>query len=361
MTNYTLYATPLSLYSGKARAYLRWKNVSFDEVLTTREVMQDILPVIGWPVIPIMRLDSGTLVQDTGDIITHVEADHPTPPVMPGSPLQDFISEILHVYGDEWLTIPAMHYRWHYNEDFTYAEFGKTVAPNADTQTQYEIGKKNGAKFKGFVPMLGITEDTIPAIESSYKAFLSEFSNHLDEHPFLMGARPSLADFSFYGPLYAHLYRDPASGDIMKALAPNVVAWVERLLTADYGDGELASNDCIPETLYPLLKRHFAEHLPVLQRTNALLAAWAENQSSGAEIPRALGMAEFSIGDTNGQTLAKTFSLYRLQAAMDKYEGLSAADKEKADHILETTGGGALKEFKVAARLTRKNYKLVLA
>ena len=123
----------------------------------------------------------------------------------------------------------------------------------------------------------------------------------------------------------------------------------------------MAADDHIPESLYPLLTRHFAEHLPVLQQTNTLLEGWAENQSSGTEVPRALGMAEFIIGETKGQTIAKTFSLYRLQAALDIYAELTATEKARADAVLQQTGGAELIDFKLAARLTRKNYKLVLA
>ena len=144
-----------------------------------------------------------------------------------------------------------------------------------------------------------------------------------------MGGRPSLADFALYGPLYAHLYRDPASGEIMKARAPNVAEWVERLLTGDYAAGELA--DHVPETLLPILARHAAEHLPVLEQTNALLGAWAEGKTAGTEVPRALGTAMFNIEGVEGGIIARPFSLFRLQAALDVYAGLTDAERAKAD------------------------------
>ena len=359
MTDYTLYGAPVSLFSGKARAYLRWKGVTFDEILTRTEVMKELLPIIGWPVIPVLRTKGGDWIQDTGDIMARVEADHPYPPVTPNNGVQRFVSELLHVYGDEWLALPAMHYRWNYNEQWTFQSFGALAAPGADPETQLEIGKKRGQMFKGFVPMLGINETTIPAIERSYENFLDEFSAHLKVHPFVFGARPSLADFSFYGPLYAHLYRDPESGKIMKSRAPNVAAWVERLLTGDYDAGELIDGG-IPDTLMPLLARHFSEHLPVLLQTNTFLGEWAAGQKPGAEVPRALGMANFNIEGTEGQIIARTFSLFRLQAAMDIYEGLTPKERRAANTLLDATGGSALKTFKVAARLARKNYKLSL-
>src|SRR3546814_16027626 len=52
----TLFAAPLSLYSGKARAYLDWKGVDYEEVLSTPDVYRDvILPNVGRPVIPVLR------------------------------------------------------------------------------------------------------------------------------------------------------------------------------------------------------------------------------------------------------------------------------------------------------------------
>lgn len=359
MTNYTLYAAPVSLFSGKARAYLRWKGAAFEEVLTTTDVMREIVPKIGWPVIPVMKIRGGELVQDTADIIAHVETDYPAPSVHSQNPLLNFVSALLHVYGDEWLVLPAMHYRWNHNEDWTYGEFGRMAAPDAALDTQYAIGKKRGQMFKGFVPMLGITDATRGGVEQSYEAFLDEFSAHLEKHDFLLGGRPSLADFAFYGPLYAHLYRDPASGDLMKSRAPKVAAWVERLRDGEYGDGALV--ETLPPTLLPLLKRHFEEHLPVLLATNKLLKAWTKDQETGAELPRAFGMTPFKIGGSEGQIIARPFSLFRLQAAMDIYEKLEGHNKTQANAVLEATDGAALSEFKMGARLTRKNYKLVLA
>lgn len=105
---YTLYSAPISLFSGKARAYLRWKNIDFKEVNSTTEIMKTkLLPVIGWPVIPVLETSETKLIQDTGDIIAHIEAHHNGPSVYPTGPVQRFVSELLHTYADQWLTLPA--------------------------------------------------------------------------------------------------------------------------------------------------------------------------------------------------------------------------------------------------------------
>ncbi len=362
MSHYTLYAAPVSLFSGKARAYLDWKGVDYKEVLSTPDVMKGILiPVIGWPVIPVMQTPEGELVQDTADIIAHIEAHHDGASVMPDGPVQRFVTELLHTFADQWLTLPAMHYRWNHNEEWTYGEFGKTALPDGTAEEQYALGKKRGQMFNGMVPMLGITPETIPGIEASYLAFLDEFSAHLDKYPYLFGGRPSLADFAFYGPLYAHLYRDPVSGDIMKAHAPLVANWVERMRDGEQEYGELMGCDAIPETLLPILERHFTEHLPVLEQTNVLLAAYNAKAKPEDDLPRVLGMANFEVEGHKGQTIARPFSLFRLKSALDIYAGLDSDKRIAADKVLEKTKGEDLKAFTLAKRLERRNYKLSLA
>jgi len=362
MAHYTLYGSQASLFTGKARGYLRWKGVDFTELSVNEEIMKNvILKHVKWPVIPVMKTEDDRIIQDTGDIITEVETHAGGTPVRPNGPVQRFASELLHVYADTWLLIPAMHYRWNYNEEWIYSEFGRSGAPDATPEEHYRLGKARGQMFKGFVPMLGINEETIPGIESSYEAFLAEFSAHLDAHPYLFGARPSLADFAFLGPLYAHLYRDPASGEIMKRLAPKVADWTERTIAGAQGTGDIVSDDAIPETLLPIMARHMAEHLPVIEAINDQFTEWLKTAEPGAELPRAFGQAAFTQGGRTGNIITNSFTLFRLQAALDEYASMDDTARARADALLDKIGGGALKSFTLPARLERRNYKLHLA
>jgi glutathione S-transferase len=362
MTSYTLYGSQASLFTGKARGYLRWKGVDFTERAVNEPIMREIiLAKVGWSVIPVMQTPDGEIVQDTVDIMQTIEAAHPAPSVHPDGPVQRFVSQLLQTYADQWLVVPAMHYRWNYNEEWIYSEFGRSITPDASPEEQYELGKKRGQMFRGFVPMLGINDETIPGIEASYEALLAEFSAHLDVHPYLFGARPSLADFAFLGPFYAHLYRDPASGEILKRLAPKVSSWTERTIAGEGGDGPLVGGDAIPETLLPILRRAMDEHLPVLQTSLEQFNAWLETAEPGAEVPRAFGQSSFTQGGRTGRIITASFSLFRLQAALDEYASMDADARTRADALLEQIGGGALKSFKLPHKLERRNYKLHLA
>lgn len=363
MSAYTLYGAEVSYFTGKARAYLRWRGVDYEEVLAAREIFGSvILPKVGWPVIPVAAMPDGEIVQDTADIIAHVEArEQRSPPVQPEGPFQRFVGELLHLYADEWLVIPAMHYRWSYCEEWAYTEFGALSMPEASPEEQFEIGRNMGQMFRGMTPMLGVTPETIPGIEASYEAFLTDFSRHLEAHPFLLGGRASLADFAFIGPLYAHLLRDPVPGELMRRTAPRVADWVAATHAGAKDVSPLAADDTVPDTLLPLLARQMREQLPALEATNALFAGWLATAAPGSDLPRGFGMIPISIEGHAGQAAARAFALYRLQGALDAYAALSGEAKARADALLSATGGEALKTLALPARLTRRNYRLALA
>lgn len=358
----TMYGSPASLFSGKARAYLDWKGVDYTEVAPNLEIRNEVIvPAVGRMIIPVMQLADGTILQDTSLIIDHYEAALGGPSVYPDSPRQHFAARLLECFGDEWLVIPAMHYRWNYNEDWIYGEFGRSVAPDAPREQQVAAGKMVGRPFRGFVPMLGINETTIPGIEASYEALLADLDAHFAVHPFLFGSRPSIGDLGLIGPLYAHLYRDPASGEIMERLAPRVAEWVRRMVgPTSPQSGEFLSNDEVPETLTPILRRMMEEHVPFLAATARTLGEW-HGQNAGAEIPRGVGIAPFTIEGIEGEGAARTFSLWMLQRALDYRNSLDTGGREACDALLQAVGGEALVDFEIPVRLAYENHTLTVA
>ncbi|SIN63476.1 Glutathione S-transferase [Parasphingorhabdus marina DSM 22363] len=359
----TLYGAPLSLYSGKARAYMDWKGVDYTETLSSADVYRDIIvPKVGRPVIPVVATRDGTILQDTTCIIDHYEQQLGGPSVYPEGPRQKLVALLLEVLGDEWLVIPAMHYRWNYNEEWVYGEFGAASAPEASKEEQLEIGRKRGADFKGFCPILGINPDTIPAIEASYEALLSDLDAHFSAHDYLLGSRPSIGDYGLIGPLYAHLYRDPASGEIMKRLAPRVAQWVERMVDVKAPlSGEFLPDDEVPASLIPVIERMMREQLPFLQTSADMLTAWAA-ANADAEIPRAVGMAEFTVEGATAQRIAPPFSLWMFQRPHDHYRDLDDGERDTVDALLSgISGAGGFQDFRPGPRLVFEDFRLALA
>lgn len=371
---YRLIAAEVSLYSGKARAYLRYKGLPFEELFASRTVINEIVrPKTGLAMIPVLLTPDDEAIQDTTAIIDHVEARHPGRSVYPDTPVLRLASLLLELYGDEWLVMPAMHYRWHYkraNMKLVMTEFGQIVAPRLPKLLHPLAGLPLAAYFGGnYGRALGINAANRAAIERSYEAFLRDFDAHLGEHPYLLGARPSVGDFGFMGPLYAHLYRDPAPGELMRRVAPRVAAWVERMnapATVAGGDpraGEdprsWAADDEPPASLDPIFRRLFQEHWPVVGDTIAAVDRWVREHPDATRISRFVGEHRFTIEGATTTRWIQSFTQWMAQRPLDAYAALEPEARERADRWLARVGAGDALTLRPPTRVERVRNRLV--
>jgi len=319
MSGYTLYGSKVSLFTGKARSYLRYKGIPHQEQTSTLSVYKKIIITkTGVRFIPVVKTPDNQYIQDTSVIIDELEQQFPNRSIFPSSPKQLLVAKLFEWYGDDWLVIPAMHYRWNKNQErYIYGEFGKTVFPSIPAFMQRFIGKKVGAKFRGFVELLGITEQSIPAIEDWYENdFLVHLNEHFKHHNYLLGDKACIGDFGLMGPLYAHLYLDPVPGALMKEKAPNVVTWIERMNSTEPAIGQWLNDDEIPTTLLPILSRVMSEFIPVMQSTVSEVAKFKATSSS-AKLPRRIGEHSFTIGKVQENRLVLPFSQWKFQRVLD--------------------------------------------
>lgn len=359
---YTLYGTPFSLYTAKARAYLAYKQIDFTEVFSSLRVYKDIIiPNTGVRFIPVLKTPQGQYLQDTSVIIDNLESSYPQHPVIPALPTQQLVSYLFELWADEWLLIPAMHYRWNKdNFPFIYQEFGKVIAPRLPAFIRAILGKKVASKFSGFVPLLGITEKTIPAIEYWYEDdVLFHLNHHFAHYDYLLGGAPTIGDFALMGPLYAHLFRDPAPARIMIQKAPHIVRWIDRMNQPTVDSGQCLKDDKIAETLIPLLSRIFSEQWPVLTNTVKALEQWAELNPSKKDIPRSIGEHSFKIGEVTDSRAILTFHQWKLQRVLDCYQRFDEKDKKAVDLFLDKVNGKDAMHFTVRNRVIRQKNRLV--
>lgn len=341
-----------------------------------------------------VKTPSDEYLQDTARIIDYFEAqarantqadtntNHLS--VVPTTPAQHLVSELFALWGDEWLVIPAMHYRWNKdNFPFIYEEFGQVVTPKAPKFVKAYFGKKLAKKFQGFVPLLGITKKSIPYIEDWYENTVLHYLNeHFATHKYLLGDKPCTGDFGLLGPLYAHLYRDPAPKQLMDEIAPNVAAWVKRMNNpsaekhtsdAARNDNNPASNpaflenDEIPATLLPLLTNVFAQQWPVLKNTSEALSNWREknasNENTARFIPRTIGQHTFKIGRGEAENVEKqrfisSFHQYKLQRVLDVFNSIEQPSPELMS-LLEEVGGLEYMQLDVNERVAFEGNRLV--
>jgi len=363
--SYTLYGLDFSLFTGKTRSYLRKKGIPFEEVgVRWGKIRSFIIERTGVKYVPVVKTPDDKVIQDTTVIIDELEKRFPEHSVYPDTPKQKLVSLLLELYADEWLFIPAMHYRWYYEEEnyrYLYDKFGAIAWKNAPGPLRRWIGKKVGAEFRAMVPGLGVTDANYRSIEVSYENFLNELNAHLEIHDYVLGSKPCIADFGFMAPLYAHLYLDPAPGKLMRELAPAVVQWIKRMNDNDTAlqKGAFLDDDQIPETLLPILKRMAMEQVPTLLDVDQRLTAWRAENPDAKEIDRYIGWHSFVVEGVSGTRRAQTYPNWMFQRSIDFYRSLK--DTADVDHLLDQVGMGRALRVSLKNRLVRRKNLLQFA
>ena len=99
---YVLYGMPVSMFTGKARAYLRKRGVPFQERLVNDPRFGGVIaPSLGRFMIPVLETPDGAIIQDTADILDHIEQAFPAPvSIYPTGPRQSVIARIFELFGD---------------------------------------------------------------------------------------------------------------------------------------------------------------------------------------------------------------------------------------------------------------------
>lgn len=360
---YRLYGTPTSYYTAKVRAYLNYKAIPFEEILATEEIYRDVIVArTGVWMIPTLIAPDDSVVQDSTEIIDLLEERFPRSSVCPETPWQRIVARLLEMCGDEWLIMTAIHYRWTKpeNREFALAEFGRQARPDGTPEEQSDAGREKARVFGGWVGLFGIDDVTGPAIEEAYEELLTALEVHFCDHDFLLGSRPSIADFSFFGGLYAVLRRDPLSGRMMQAMAPKVVEWVDRLLHPKPLAGAFLANDEVPKTLDPVLRAIFHDQFPVLRDTVERVARWS-GEHPDEPFPKTIGVHDFQLRGRHGTRRVYPYPQWMLQRALEAYRDVAPSERRDIDARLDELGGLECMRIDPLQPVMRSNFKLVAA
>jgi hypothetical protein len=216
----------------------------------------------------------------------------------------------------------------------------------------------------------GVSPDTIAPIESAYLELLDLLQAHLGTAPYLLGGRPSLADYGLIAPLYAHLARDPHPSLLMKQRAHRVFRWTERMNSRnhEYGaapskSGDFFAGDAIPNTLKAIL-RHAAEDLvPETRAAARFIDEWLETHGEveeGAVLERGLGLCRFEFRGATINALAQPYRIFLLQRLQDACQAMPADHRRSVEELLAEVGLGALLEIRTQRRVERAQHREVL-
>ncbi|MBI5503346.1 MAG: glutathione S-transferase family protein [Deltaproteobacteria bacterium] len=380
---YTLWGAAHSYYTGKIRSYLLKKRVAFRELHPSHPDFQArILPAVRHWVVPIMETPEGEILQDSSDMIAHLEARFAQPQMIPDTPVQRAVAWLLGAFGSEALLPAGMSYRWSYRaeqERFLSGEFGRAVYAGPDREARHRAGLRIMDYFNDFLPILGVTPETIATVETAYCELLDALDVHFQNYPYLLGGRPSIADFGFMAPLYAHLSRDPVPATLMKNRAQNVYRWTERMNLASIADGEFGdcpesypANDEIPPTLEPVLRLIFQDWGAELLANAAFFNAWIASNPSlpvgqvvcaggNRKVHPTLGFLDYQWRGRSIRRHSLPHALWRFDEAAECARSLRGDARARFDALVQRTGGEQVMAIRLARPMKRQDYVLVLA
>jgi len=272
----TVYGPEISYFTGKLEAVIRYMELPYQRV--AKSPTGELAAKTGTAQVPALQLADDRWLTDTTPIIDWLDKRYPEFTIIPKNPVTAFFSLLLEDYADEWLWRPAMHYRWDYAESAAQQsrvltnELARNL-PLPNFVKRYIIRNRQRRHFtKGD----GVTAETWHHVEKTFFDTLDQFSTILGTRPYLLGTRPSLADFGFFGPMFRHFSMDPTSARIMRENEPAVFEWVARMWNARASliEGELLED--VPEDWGPILDSIGSGYLPYLC---ANAEAWKTNAS----------------------------------------------------------------------------------
>ena len=359
-----LYGWEVSPYTAKVDAYLHFKGIAFNKIYPNAYTLaRKIQPAVGKIIMPVVYINGKNPIQDSTIIIDHFEQQNPKRPAIPTTPKQRIAAQLVELYSDEWLPMAALHYRWNYPENYNFIidEFGSNALPYFPKFIQKKVAKTFAGKMSGYLPILGITNNTEKALEQHVETLLSLLNTHFEQHRYLLGDQPCLADFSLYGPLYAHLHRDPAPKDLV-AKHSNVLAWLERIKgDTSKENNALPDNDKIPDTLIPILSHMTQSHMPLLQQTIDAIQQWAKEKHTGDKVPQRLGDATLSIEGKQEARYNLSYGYWMLQRIQETYQALTDDNKPAVDEFISQLNGFSLLKEPLHNHVTLKKCRLYLS
>jgi glutathione S-transferase len=364
---YKYYGWQASLFAGKIRGYLNYKGVDYVEKnINIFDILVKIPKHTGRSAMPALETKQGEWFCDTPLIMEELERRHPTPRVLANGSVQNFVAELFQNWVDDvWVPV-ALHSRWSYSENYEKVnreEGAKSLLPFAPRFIRNKISDKAFRdKMKQHMPNMGVIPEQIDLFEAWTCNLLDLFETHFSEYSYLLGERPTVADFGLLGPMLGHLNRDPWPKREWLDPRPNLQAWVEKMGRGDMAKADLLAEDEIPKTLMPIIEVIFSEYIPFMKNTTEEISKIIQmNQlKSGDELPRSTPRINMNMMDGQFKRASFTYSVWRMQRLQKMVRDYSQAYKGRLETWLSEQGqpdflshdfGVALKRHALVAAL----------
>lgn len=208
-------------------------------------------------------------VVDSTPIIRRLEAEHAGRSTLPVDPVLAFLNYLIEDYADEWLTKCMFHFRWAHQADIDNAGpmlifWNEPTLPDAEAKQASDfISKRQIDRLY----VVGSNPTTARTIETSYERLLVALDGLIQTNGYVLGARPSSADFALYGQLTQLAIIEPTSAAITARVSRRVRGWIDRvedLSGLDPKDSDWLPRAGVRDCIKPLLTEIGRVYAPFL-------------------------------------------------------------------------------------------------
>lgn len=287
-----LHHYPISPVSEKIRATLGFKKLAWKSVYMPSIAPKPDLVALtgGYRRAPVLQVGADIYCDSAliCDVLEHVQ---PEPALYP--PHLRGVSRVFAQWADTTLFWAAMAYN--FKREGMHHLFGA----NPPEVTQAFAADRKAMRTN-------MTVLRVPDATSAYRSYLRRIASMVEEHDFLFGADPCVADFSTYHPLWFTRTQVTPLADIL-AITPAVGEWMDRMAALGHGRVERFDAASAIEVA--------ARHEPAPPGENLLVDSGFQDDHGitlGARV--AVAPESFGTEHTEGELIAATrthFSLRR--------------------------------------------------
>ena len=273
---YRLMGLNISPYTMKVLSYLKFKGLDFEWITRSMKNEKLFQKHAKVQLIPLLFFPNGETMQDSTPMIERLEDAHRDPSIHPEDEALWFLSALFEEFGDEWCNKLMFFQRWFYPPDAK-ATSRRIVHYRLEGQWWRPLALPIMSKLmvRRMVPRLsfaGANETNIPQLQQSWEDTSAMLDAHFATRSYLMGGRPCFGDFGLWCNYY-QAWTDPTAKAYLEANAPNLVAYIERMLEPSI-EGEFETLDALLPTLKPILSSEMAERfLPWMEANQKAFAA----------------------------------------------------------------------------------------
>jgi len=220
MTELILHHYPTSPFSEKIRLILGFKKLAWKSVIIPSILPKpDVVALTGgYRKTPFLQVGADIYCDSAliCDVLEHVQ---PEPPLYP--PHLKGVSRVFAQWADSTLFWAAMAYNLS-------PRGAAQMFANAPPEAARAFGEDRKA-MSGTMTRLRPGDAT-----SAYRSYLRRIAHMAEEHDYLFGLEPCVADFAAYHPLWFTRTRVPVMADILDT-TPAVGEWMDRLAALGHG------------------------------------------------------------------------------------------------------------------------------